>query len=118
MITPSPLSNEVDYDMYADFDMVVASQGTNRADDAHISLYVLPSVSGFPYGASDLDPPMNTYVGAFQFPGGETASRRSVIRGVILPPASFHVLVINNTGSTLASASNFLSYTRYNVETN
>jgi len=42
-------------------------------------------------------------------------ARYEVIRGVLLPPMDFHVLVMNETGQALAASGNTLTLRRYNM---
>lgn len=116
-ITTSALSNDAaaELDVYADFTLYVGVQ-TARDAGAYVSLYILPEVNSvFPYGGDSLDPAGNLCVGAFQLDAAVTA-RQAHIRGIILPPDDFHVLVINETGQAFAATLNTLYMRRYNME--
>ena len=118
-ITTTAISNDqtAELDMYADFVLSLAAQGSARDSGAHVDLYILPQSDGtnYPYGGDSLDPSSNHWVGSFMFDAA-TNARVEVIRGVALPPMDFHVLVINQTGQAFASSGNTLQLRRYNLE--
>ena len=114
------LSNDAaaELDLYADFELYLSTQGTNRAVGAHVSVYILTEMdaSNYTYGSDSLDPPSNALVGMIQFDSGSLVARYSHLRGVELPPTDFKVLVQNNTGQTLAATLNVLKMVRYNMQ--
>jgi len=118
-ITTSALSNDGVNEkfMYADFTLYLAEQASARSAGARVDLYILPASDGtnYPYGGDSLDPASNHWVASFLFDAAVTA-RYTTVRGVLLPPFNFHVLVVNETGQALASSGNTLKYTRYNIE--
>lgn len=117
-ITSSAISNDqsTELDVYADFILYLAEQGTARSANAYVPLYILPQVnSQYPYGGDSLDPATNLLVGSFLFDAAVTA-RYAVIRNIVLPPGDFHVLVMNETGQNLAATGNTLYMRRYNME--
>lgn len=112
------LSNDqtAELDTFADFVFTLAAQGSARDAGAYISLYILPEVEGsVQYGDASTDPPSTMWCGSFAFDAATTA-RIGTIRGVLLPPDDFYVLVMNETGQALASTGNILDYRTYNVE--
>ena len=113
-ITTSAMTNTDRY-MYADFELSIGSQ-TARTGSA-VNLYLLPELDGtnFSYGGDSLDPSPNHFVGAFTFDLSISA-RVDIIRGVLLPVGSFHVLVENNTGQAFNASGNTLTMRRYNTE--
>lgn len=117
-ITGTAISNDAvaELDVYADFVLYLATQGSARDAGGYCPLYILPEVdSQYPYGGDSLDPAGNLCVGAFQFDAAVTA-RYAVIRGIILPPGDFHILIMNETGQALAATLNTLDMRRYNME--
>lgn len=119
-ITSTPVSNDAsgELDMYAEFQLYLPAQGSARDDGAHVEMYVLPEVNGnYAYGGSTLTPASNLLVGSFEFDAA-TAARYAHLRGVLLPPTDFYVLLINRTGQALASSGNVLRMERYNVQSN
>jgi hypothetical protein len=117
--TSSALSNDAagELYLYADFELYIAAQGSNRADDARVDLYILveQDASNYTYGGDSLDPPDNAYVGTFLFDVA-TAARYNHIRGIPLPPTDFKVLLINETGQAFASSGNTLKWIKYNLQ--
>lgn len=115
-ITGTALANSSRY-MYGDFELSIAAQGSARNTGAYCSLYLLPELDGtnHAYGGDSLDPSPNHMVGAFQFDAA-TNARVDIIRGVLLPAGSFHVLLMNETGQALAATGNTLTLRRYNTE--
>jgi len=118
-ITGTAVSNDqaAELDMYADFTLYLAEQASARDAGGRVDLYILPQSDGtnYPYGGDALDPSPNHWVGSFVFDAAVTA-RYEVLRGILLPPADFHVLVINETGQALAATLNTLTMRRYNIE--
>jgi hypothetical protein len=117
-ITTSALSNDASNELYlyADFKLYLAEQGSARDSGGGVALYILPEVdSDHNYGSDSLDPPVQHRVGFFEFDAAVTA-RESIIRGVLLPPSDFHVLVINETGQAFAASGNTLDMERYNMQ--
>lgn len=104
--------------LYADFEFTIAAQGSARANDAHVQLYLLPSIDGtnFTYGDDSTTPPASALVGSFIL-DASTSARVVHLRGVELPPEDFKLLVYNNTGQALAASGNTLKLFRYNLET-
>lgn len=104
-------------DMFADFEVVIATQGGARSAGAYIALYVIPSVDGTNYtmGDDSVDPPATTMVCAIPLDAATTA-RRIACTHVLIPAGKFKVLLENNTGQAFASSGNTLAYTIYNVE--
>lgn len=111
------IDNTGNGDMYADFEMYIATQGSARDSGAFVALYILPSVDGvnFCYGGDSLDPPANTHRANFLFDAAVTA-RYSTIIHVLLPAGKFKLLVINETGQAFAGTGNTLKTTVYNEE--
>lgn len=117
-ITTTAVSNDqtAELDVYADFILYLAAQGSARDSGAYVALYILPEVnSQYPYGGDSLDPAGNLLVGAFQLDAA-TSARYAVVRNIVLPPDDFHVLVINETGQAFAASGNTLYMRRYNME--
>lgn len=118
-ITTSAVSNDqsAELDMYGDFTLYLATQGSARDGGARVDMYILPQSDGtnYPYGGDSLDPAANLFVGSFLFDAA-TNARYAVIRGVLLPPMDFHVIVINETGQALAGSGNTLTLRRYNTQ--
>lgn len=112
------LSNDdtAELDLYADFELYI---GTTTAKDAnaYVELYILTEMDGtnYVYGDDSIDPPATALVGIFRFPATVTACR-DTLRGVVLPPTNFKVLLINETGQAFTATGNILSYARYNMQ--
>lgn len=103
--------------LYGDFEMYIAATST-RASDARIEMYFLIEIDGtnYSYGGTSVDPAPNTHVGDFQF-DATTSAQYTHLRGILLPPADFKVLLINEVGVALASSGNTLKWVKYNLQT-
>lgn len=118
-ITTTPLSNDGSDELYlyAMLRMTIAAQGTNRLAGANISVYFIPEVGAtYAFGGDSLDPPAELLVWSFSFDSGALAARENVSLPITLPPTDFHVLVINNTGQTLASSGNTLKIEKFGIQ--
>lgn len=103
--------------LYADFELYLSTQGSARASDARVDIYILIETDGsnYTYGGDSQDPPENSWVGSMLFDATTTA-RYNHLRGIQLPPTDFKVLLINETGQALASTGNTLKWTKYNLQ--
>jgi hypothetical protein len=107
----SALSNDAattERNLFADFSLSIATQGSNRDTGATVRLYVLPEVDGeYAYGGDSLDPSPAHYRGSFHFDAA-TAARVDIIEGVKIPNGDYKILLINNTGQAFAASGNVL----------
>lgn len=111
-ITGSALSNDAattERELFADFMLSIATQGSARDSGATVDLYIIPEVNGtYAYGGDALDPARKHYRGSFEFDAATTA-RVDIIEQVKLPMSDYYVLVQNGTGQAFASSGNVLS---------
>ena len=117
-ITSTALSNDAaaELELYADFRLYLAEQGSARSSGANVTMWILPEVDGtYPYGSASLEPQAELIVGSFSFDAA-TDARYAVLRDVPLPPSDFHVVVKNNTGQALAATGNTLVMERHSIE--
>lgn len=118
-ITATAISNDAaaELDLYGDFTLLLAAQASARDTGARVDLYILPRSDGTncPYGGDALTPSSNQYVGSFLLDATVTA-RYEILRGIVLPPMDFHVLLKNATGQALAATGNSLAMRRYNLD--
>lgn len=118
MITASALSNDAsaELELYADFRLYLATQGSARDSGANVTMWILPEVDGtYPYGSASLEPQAELIIGGFSFDAA-TIARYAVLRDVPLPPSDFHVILKNDTGQTLAATLNTLRMERHSIE--
>ena len=104
--------------LYMDLELYLNTQGSARDADARVEVYLLPTVDGtnYAYGDASTDPSQALKVGDFYFDAATTA-RRTIVRGILLPPEDFRFLVMNETGQAFASSGNTLKYIKYNIQT-
>lgn len=117
-ITGTAISNDAagELDLYGNFKLYLATQGSARDSGAYVSMYILPEVdTDYAYGGASPDPAANLLAGNFLFDAATTA-RHAILRDVLLPPTDFHVVLINETGQALASTGNTLELERYNLQ--
>ena len=102
--------------LYADIELVLGTQ-TARTGSPIVQMYILPEVDGTNYatGSDTITPSSELLAGVFSFPADATA-HRSIIRGVLLPPTNFKILLINVTSQTFNGTGNTLKMARYGVE--
>lgn len=102
--------------LYADFELSLGTQ-TARTGSPNVVMYILPEVDGTNYatGSDTITPSSELIAGVFTFPADATA-HRTILRGVLLPPSNFKVLIINNTSQTFNATGNTLKMQRYGVE--
>lgn len=103
-------------DLYAQFEIYLAAQGTNRGAGAFVSLYLVPELDGTNYGATTDECLDNYFAGSASLDDAALAARYLVIDRVRLPVGDFKVLLKNNTGQTLAASANTVKYRAYTVE--
>jgi hypothetical protein len=109
-ITGTALSNDAsgERDLFADFSLSLAAQGSARDSGATVDIYIIPEVdTTYAYGGDSLDPSANHYRGSFRFDAATTA-RVDILDGVRLPNSDYHVLLQNNTGQAFAASGNVL----------
>jgi len=117
-ITASPLSNDAaaELELYADFQLYLATQSLARSSGANVTMWILPEVDGtYPYGSASLEPQAGLIIGSFSLDAAVTA-RYAVMRDVPLPPSDFHIVVKNNTGQALAATLNTIVMERHSIE--
>ena len=103
-------------DLYAQAEIYIAAQGSNRAAGAHVALYLVPELDGTNYGATTDECLDNYFAGSASLDDGALAARYLIIDRVRLPVGDFKVALKNNTGQTLASSGNTVKLRSYTVE--
>lgn len=102
--------------LYAQAEIYIAAQGTNRSSGAYLAIYIIPEVDGTNYGATTDECAENYYAGAVLVDDGALAARFLIIDEVRLPPGDFKVALRNGTGQSLASSGNTVKLRAYSVE--
>lgn len=103
--------------LYGDFELDLDTQ-TARTGSPAVQMYILPTVDGgttYPTGSDSITPSSELLAGVFTFPADATA-HISVLRGVLLPPSDFKVLLVNNTSQTFNATGNTLRMSKYSLE--
>lgn len=102
-------------DILAQFEIYIATQGTNRSAGASIALYIIPEVDGTNYAATT-DECLNNYLaGSVSVDDGATAARYLVMDAK-LPPSDWKAILVNSTGQAFASSGNTVKYRTYGYE--
>lgn len=105
-------NNDTDLALYGDFECNFGSAAFGSG--AFVSLYILESVDGTNYedGDASTTPASSALLCNIMFRNA-TAAQIHAVRGIPLPPTKFKILLINNTGVTLASSGNTLKMQKY-----
>ncbi len=110
----SAIDNTTNLDLYADFELVIAAQGSARSTGATVGLYMTTSLDGTNY--DDAASATAELIATFSLDAATTARRRTV-RDVPIPPALFKVFVVNNTGQAFASSGSTIRYRCHSITT-
>ena len=113
-------------DVFADISVSLASITPSSSYLGGLSIFILPlNGDGTTYGdgqfantgAQTTKVPQAAYwVGNITFPTGVAAVQQGTLRGVLLPPTNFQVVIQNNTGVSLASSGNVVKYWTYDLQ--
>ncbi len=101
---------------YAQAEIYIAAQGTNRSAGAYLALYIIPEVDGTNYGATTDECAENYFAGAVSLDDAATDARYAILNEVRLPPGDFKVALRNGTGQSLAASGNTVKLRPYSVE--
>lgn len=102
-------------DIYADFDFILGS--ITPSAGGYISLYLFPlmhdasSYPGTPTSGATVPP--NTYKVADVSLTTSAAVQTGMARGIILPPGTFKVGLVNNSGVNFAASANSAQFRSY-----
>jgi hypothetical protein len=112
-VTSAVVSNTTEDDQYADFELVV-TYGVAPVADKTVDMYLVRSVDGTNYeDGTAARPPAGGFVGSFVL-DAVTSAQRKVLAGVMLPPLSFKILLVNKAGQAMAASGNTLKAFVYN----
>lgn len=103
-------------DLYAQAEIYIAAQGTNRAAGAYLALYLVPELDGTNYGNTTDECAENYFVGAVALDDAALAARYLIIDQVRLPVGDYKVALRNGTGQTLAASGNTVKLRAYTIE--
>lgn len=109
--------NNSGHDVYMDFRLYIAAQGSARDTGGFCKLYLLKSDadSNWPRGGASDEPSYKNFVDNFLFDAATTARYES-INGVLVPPGYYKTVIENQTGQALASTGNILAVRLYSKE--
>ena len=113
-VTTATIENSSTLDQYADFELVV-TYGTAPVADTTVDLYIVRTVDGTNFEDATATRPTSEFVGSFVLDAVTTAQRK-IVRGVMLPPTSFKLLVVNKAGQAMAATGNTLRGDFYNQQ--
>ncbi len=110
------IQNTVGY-IYADIEFIAGGTYTPTAN-GFIEVWLLLSLNG---GTNYEDGSAVIAPGRFSdfqlaIRAGTTITPRSIVRGVVLPPAFYKVIARNQTGATLPATGNILRFTTYSEQ--
>ncbi len=104
--------------LFADFELVLAAQGSARSAGATVSLYIVSSLDGTNYGDAPVSGTTSPSV-VWSLDAATTARRLSgpESKDVPIPPGKFKIYALNSTGQALAASANTVSIRYHNVST-
>ena len=104
--------------VFDDLIITLATQGADRAADAHVKVYVLRSVDGTVYsrGSDSVDPSDSNDVYTALFAATAIAEVQT-ITGIVLPNSKFKYLIMQETGQTFGATGNTIERRAYNLKT-
>lgn len=103
-------------DLFAQVEIYIAAQGTNRSAGAYLALYLIPELDGTNYGSTNDECAENYFAGSVSLDDGALAARYLIIDQVRLPVGDFKVALRNGTGQTLAASGNTVKLRAYTIE--
>jgi hypothetical protein len=101
---------------FAQVEIYIAAQGTNRGAGAYVALYLIPELDGTNYGNTTDECLDNYYVGSASLDDAALAARYLIIDQVMLPVGNYKVALKNGTGQSLASTGNTVKLRAYSNE--
>jgi hypothetical protein len=113
-VVTAVVENSTSLDQYADFELVV-TYGTAPTADTTVDLYIVRTIDGTNYEDATATRPTPEFVGSFVLDNVTTAQRK-IVRGVMLPPISFKLLIVNKAGQAMAATGNTLRGDFYNQQ--
>lgn len=118
------LDNSSNLDLFADFSISLGSV-TTGAGAPYIGLYLYPlNEDGSTYGDGAFGtsaagpPPSAYYIGSIPCQVSATGVIVGTLRGVLLPPGKFKLVLYNQAGVTLAASANNVLYRTYDFAVN
>ena len=115
----SAVANNTGLDVYADFELVLAS--LSPAAPNYCTLYILEAIDGTNYPvatATILRNQPSQVLCVFPLDVTGSTAQRVVVRNVLLPPAAFKVVLDNQAGVNLGATLNTVKMITYNVNLN
>jgi len=115
----SAVANQTNLDVYADFELVLAS--LSPAAPNYCTLYLLEAVDGSNYPSatgSVLRNQPSHILCTFPLDTTGSTAQRVVVRNVVIPPGSFKVVLDNQAGVALGASGNTVKMLPYNVNLN
>lgn len=113
------IANNTNLDMYVDIEVNLAALSPSAL--SFVGIYIMEAVDGTNYpapSAADLRLAGTQLLAII--PTGNTGStaQRVVARNILIPPASFKIILDNQTGSALAASGNTVKILPYNTNLN
>lgn len=110
------VDNDITRDTYMDFELYV-TYGVAPSAGGYVEIALIPSLDATNYadGSATVDPDLQLWVGRFYL-RAVTSAQRLHLRGILLPPLKFKVLLRNYAGQAMAASGNLLNGKTYNLE--
>ena len=104
-------------EMFLDLELNIAAQGSARASDATVQIYILYSVddTNFDMGDDSTDPQPDSLAYVFALDASTSARYRTAVN-IPIGPFDFKILPVNETGQDFAASGNTLKYRLHSAE--
>jgi hypothetical protein len=113
-VTGTALDNGTDLYPWADWELFIDTQGSNRSASPRVDMYFEPIPDGTNAATSTNT---NAFAGTFIPSASATTAQRLVLPRVPIPGYSYHVRLVNQTGQAFAASGNTLKMRPVRLQT-
>ena len=113
----STVDNLTDLYQYGEFELALASI-TTGSGAPYCALYLVKQIDGTNYedGGGSVAPPATALLATFPLRASVTGAQRVIVGNLLLPPAVFKPVLLDQSGVALAASGSTLKLRRYNEQ--